>query len=249
MNSAGVGSVLEEGVAERSKWRDAIAGTIVGDDAKAALNVDVEGVHIDDETFVALSQMATDEHVRICALGAYQLSSCVGDKFLKAPYSDYPSTTDDDGKRTGKSVRSLQSSMPSIAVRKDLSREKTRNITEWQTSLLYSHSYAAISVHLNTLDDHVRLFFASNNKYPSQIIWSKSRLQQKCRECKKRGDAQATSALLLCIDCDKAYHTYCLRPPLDKMPDENWKCPECVRAATAAVRKSVNLFKDVIVIV
>ena len=164
MNSAGVGSVLDEGVAERNKWRDAIGGTVIGDDARAALNVDVEGVHIDDETLIALSDMATNEHVRICALGAYQLSSCVGDKFLKAPYSDYPSTTDEDGKRTGKSARSF-SSMPSIAVRKDLPREKTRNITEWQMSLLHVHSYAAISVHLNTLDDHVRVSFAFNSKY------------------------------------------------------------------------------------
>ncbi|KAL0200154.1 hypothetical protein M9458_003341, partial [Cirrhinus mrigala] len=30
--------------------------------------------------------------------------------------------------------------------------------------------------------------------------------------------------LLLCDDCDISYHTYCLDPPLQNVPNGSWKC-------------------------
>jgi len=32
---------------------------------------------------------------------------------------------------------------------------------------------------------------------------------------------------LLCDDCDKGYHTYCLDPPLEAIPDGAWSCERC----------------------
>lgn len=45
--------------------------------------------------------------------------------------------------------------------------------------------------------------------------------QEFCRVCKDGGE------LLCCDSCPSAYHTYCLDPPLDEIPDHDWRCPRC----------------------
>lgn len=39
-------------------------------------------------------------------------------------------------------------------------------------------------------------------------------------------------SLLLCDNCDKGYHTYCLNPPIEEIPEGDWFCPECVEHAS-----------------
>ncbi|GAB5355223.1 hypothetical protein AAMO2058_000187400 [Amorphochlora amoebiformis] len=36
--------------------------------------------------------------------------------------------------------------------------------------------------------------------------------------------------LLLCDNCDRGYHTYCLSPPLLEVPPGDWFCPDCTSA-------------------
>lgn len=48
----------------------------------------------------------------------------------------------------------------------------------------------------------------------------------KCREC---GDARRGYALVLCDACSKGWHIDCLRPPLQAIPQGQWRCPRCVR--------------------
>lgn len=46
-----------------------------------------------------------------------------------------------------------------------------------------------------------------------------------CHIC---GIKQDPDKQLLCDECDMAYHTYCLNPPLTSIPDdEDWYCPGC----------------------
>ncbi|XP_063696031.1 chromodomain-helicase-DNA-binding protein Mi-2 homolog [Culicoides brevitarsis] len=45
--------------------------------------------------------------------------------------------------------------------------------------------------------------------------------QEFCRICKDGGE------LLCCDSCPSAYHTFCLNPPLDDIPDGDWRCPRC----------------------
>lgn len=45
--------------------------------------------------------------------------------------------------------------------------------------------------------------------------------QEFCRVCKDGGE------LLCCDSCSSAYHTYCLDPPLNELPEESWTCPRC----------------------
>ncbi|XP_053689354.1 chromodomain-helicase-DNA-binding protein Mi-2 homolog isoform X2 [Sabethes cyaneus] len=45
--------------------------------------------------------------------------------------------------------------------------------------------------------------------------------QEFCRICKDGGE------LLCCDSCPSAYHTFCLSPPLEDIPDGSWRCPRC----------------------
>ena len=46
-----------------------------------------------------------------------------------------------------------------------------------------------------------------------------------CEIC-DRGDDDRN--ILLCESCHNGYHTYCLDPPLDSVPDFDWHCPKCL---------------------
>ncbi|MBN3319977.1 UHRF1 ligase, partial [Atractosteus spatula] len=54
--------------------------------------------------------------------------------------------------------------------------------------------------------------------------------QKNCRMCNCHvcGVKQDPDKQLLCDECDMAFHTYCLNPPLTSIPDdEDWYCPDC----------------------
>lgn len=46
-----------------------------------------------------------------------------------------------------------------------------------------------------------------------------------CRVC---GMDKDDVSVLLCDTCDSGYHTYCLNPPLVRIPEGNWYCPSCI---------------------
>jgi uncharacterized Zn finger protein (UPF0148 family) len=45
--------------------------------------------------------------------------------------------------------------------------------------------------------------------------------------CKVCGIDRDDDSVLLCDKCDSEYHTYCLNPPLARIPQGNWYCPSC----------------------
>ena len=42
-----------------------------------------------------------------------------------------------------------------------------------------------------------------------------------CRVCKDGGK------LICCDFCPESYHLNCVEPPLDQIPEGDWKCPRC----------------------
>ena len=51
--------------------------------------------------------------------------------------------------------------------------------------------------------------------------------------------------MLLCDGCDAPWHTYCLSPPLEGVPDGDWFCPACTvdEAAADAAASMVDMHR------
>lgn len=51
---------------------------------------------------------------------------------------------------------------------------------------------------------------------------------------------QNDDVLLVCDSCDRMYHTYCLEPALDKVPEGGWKCLDCVKCVECGATAETN---------
>lgn len=67
-----------------------------------------------------------------------------------------------------------------------------------------SNSFAQVSLHLLVLEN--------------SIEWSRSILNANCRICRKKNDDEN---MLLCDNCNKGYHMYCLKPKLTVSSNNN----------------------------
>lgn len=82
-------------------------------------------------------------------------------------------------------------------------------IAKWEGSLLSSTSFSQIFLHYSTLD--------------ASIMWKRSTNQARCR-CNRSGDSEN---MLLCDNCNRGFHLYCLKPKLEKVPSGEWFCDIC----------------------
>lgn len=88
-----------------------------------------------------------------------------------------------------------------------------------------------------TLVDKLRVYAKSESlsaeikKEVDDVLASLSELPKAPWEegvCKVCGIDKDDDSVLLCDTCDAEYHTYCLNPPLARIPEGNWYCPSCV---------------------
>ncbi|XP_038646172.1 bromodomain adjacent to zinc finger domain protein 1A [Scyliorhinus canicula] len=158
---------------------------------------------------------STPQHVnsvvRYLAIALLQLEQGIERKFLKPPLGD-----SDDVKKEQKDKKKNDKKKKDddqISEKDDASDggkiQKTL-LDRWRESLVASASLAQVFIHLSTLD--------------RSIVWAKSLLNARCKICHKKGDAEN---MLLCDGCDRGHHTYCLRPKVKIIPDDDWFCPEC----------------------
>ncbi|CAI2336307.1 unnamed protein product [Caenorhabditis sp. 36 PRJEB53466] len=89
----------------------------------------------------------------------------------------------------------------------------------WQKALLQCQSLSALSLFISTLE--------------SSIKWDKSRLQGKCRSCRRKA---AAHELVLCSDCDSCYHLKCVKLSIETNAPTDWLCSTCL----AQKRKEEN---------
>ncbi|VDK76079.1 unnamed protein product [Litomosoides sigmodontis] len=90
----------------------------------------------------------------------------------------------------------------------DCANIPTTTFDQWQKSLVKCCSISALSLYYTTLE--------------SSILWTRSRLQARCRKCRKKGE---TEKLCMCARCDRCYHIDCAKP---KIKDPNgWMCSNC----------------------
>merc|ERR1719204_2646237 len=93
----------------------------------------------------------------------------------------------------------------------DLTFTYHERVQKWRDMVEGASTYSDLHMLLSVLDNCVK--------------WERSLDNIKCRSCKKKGDERK---LLICDVCDTGYHCGCLRPPLKKVPDGDWLCPDCV---------------------
>ncbi|XP_037796843.1 bromodomain adjacent to zinc finger domain protein 1A-like [Penaeus monodon] len=99
----------------------------------------------------------------------------------------------------------------------------------WEKSLMTSSSVSKLCLHFSTLDN--------------SITWSRSALNARCRICRRKADAEN---MLLCDECDKGYHVYCLKPKLKTIPSGNWYCDHCKpKEKPKSPRKKRQIYKDI----
>ncbi|XP_060808799.1 uncharacterized protein LOC106129494 [Amyelois transitella] len=89
-----------------------------------------------------------------------------------------------------------------------------RGLATWREALSRCRTSAQLAMLLHALEAHV--------------AWDKSIMKANCQFC-QRGDDE--EQLLLCDGCDKGYHLYCFKPRMDKIPEGDWYCWECVNKA------------------
>ncbi|XP_049298584.1 bromodomain adjacent to zinc finger domain protein 1A-like [Anopheles funestus] len=85
-----------------------------------------------------------------------------------------------------------------------------KNLVQWEVSLMRSTCFSQLFLHYNVLYDAIQ--------------WSRSAERICCMICRRKGDPGLT---LLCDECNRACHTYCLKPKLKEVPAGDWYCMRC----------------------
>lgn len=93
-------------------------------------------------------------------------------------------------------------------------------------------------------DDNIN--YSKLRELPYHCKHCKDDVSVKCKHCGCKICQLKTDwdNILLCDECDLEYHTYCLDPPLDKVPDDpEWYCPSCKIDESEIVKPGENLKK------
>ena len=160
----------------------------------------------------------------------------------EADAEQQPASEDGCGGRAHSSVRELACAllqvqdgigkkflMPPLGSAKDQKKKKDKNVEvkesdlcleRWRKSLGEVSSFSQIFLHLATLE--------------RAVMWSKSLMKVRCRICRRKCGEEF---MLLCDGCDHGYHTYCLKPPLEEVPEGDWFCYDCVPATPIKPRR------------
>ncbi|KAK2568145.1 Tyrosine-protein kinase BAZ1B [Acropora cervicornis] len=75
----------------------------------------------------------------------------------------------------------------------------------------------------------------------STVIWDLSAENASCRVCRHKG---LGTMLILCDDCNLAYHLQCLRPALSEVPEGHWSCPLCKPSERPNKRTCTKNYKE-----
>ncbi|XP_060685033.1 bromodomain adjacent to zinc finger domain protein 1A isoform X1 [Hemiscyllium ocellatum] len=163
----------------------------------------------------ASTPQPVDSAVRYLAIALLQLEQGIERKFLKPPLGDSDDVKKEQKDKKRKDDKKKRdedqfSEKDGVYYASDGGKVQKTLLDRWRESLVACSSLAQVFIHLSTLD--------------RSIVWAKSLLNARCKICHKKGDAEN---MLLCDGCDRGYHTYCLRPKVKIIPEDDWFCPEC----------------------
>ncbi|XP_068601500.1 tyrosine-protein kinase BAZ1B [Brachionichthys hirsutus] len=100
-------------------------------------------------------------------------------------------------------------------------------VEKWKTAIGESQTFSRMHVLLGMLD--------------ACIKWDMSAENARCKVCRGKGDDEK---LILCDECNKAFHLLCLRPALYRIPVGEWLCPACQPTVTRRGTRTRNYKQD-----
>uniref|UniRef100_A0A3P8TJ14 Tyrosine-protein kinase BAZ1B n=1 Tax=Amphiprion percula TaxID=161767 RepID=A0A3P8TJ14_AMPPE len=100
-------------------------------------------------------------------------------------------------------------------------------VEKWRTAIREAQTFSRMHVLLGMLD--------------ACIKWDMSAENARCKVCRRKGDDEK---LILCDECNKAFHLFCLRPALYRIPAGEWLCPACQPTVARRGSRSRNYNQD-----
>ncbi|XP_036392567.1 tyrosine-protein kinase BAZ1B isoform X1 [Megalops cyprinoides] len=100
-------------------------------------------------------------------------------------------------------------------------------VEKWKSAIREAQTFSRMHVLLGMLD--------------ACIKWDMSAENARCKVCRKKGE---DDKLILCDECNKAFHLFCLRPALYSIPDGEWLCPACQPAVARRCSRGRNYNED-----
>lgn len=100
-------------------------------------------------------------------------------------------------------------------------------VEKWKTAIREAQTLSRMHVLLGMLD--------------ACIKWDMSSENARCKVCRKKGE---DDKLILCDECNKAFHLFCLRPVLLNIPDGEWLCPACQPATLRRSSRGRNYAEE-----
>ncbi|KAM8975165.1 tyrosine-protein kinase BAZ1B isoform 2-T2 [Pelodytes ibericus] len=101
------------------------------------------------------------------------------------------------------------------------------SVEQWKSAIREAQTFSRMHVLLGMLD--------------ACIKWDMSSENARCKVCRKKGE---DDKLILCDECNKAFHLFCLRPVLLNIPDGEWLCPACQPATARRSSRGRNYAED-----
>ncbi|XP_033905292.2 tyrosine-protein kinase BAZ1B-like isoform X2 [Acipenser ruthenus] len=100
-------------------------------------------------------------------------------------------------------------------------------VEKWKTMIREAQTFSRMHALLGMLD--------------ACIKWDMSAENARCKVCRRKGE---DDKLILCDECNKAFHLFCLRPALYSIPDGEWLCPSCQPAIARRCSRGRNYNED-----
>ncbi|KAK1785309.1 hypothetical protein P4O66_018706 [Electrophorus voltai] len=100
-------------------------------------------------------------------------------------------------------------------------------VEKWKVAIREAQTFSRMHVLLGMLD--------------ACIKWDMSAENARCKVCRKKGE---DDKLILCDECNKAFHLFCLRPVLYRIPEGEWLCPACQPTIARRYSRGRNYNED-----
>ncbi|XP_042298170.1 tyrosine-protein kinase BAZ1B [Sceloporus undulatus] len=100
-------------------------------------------------------------------------------------------------------------------------------VEKWKGAIREAQTFSRMHVLLGMLD--------------ACIKWDMSAENARCKVCRKKGE---DDKLILCDECNKAFHLFCLRPALYEIPEGEWQCPACQPSVARRSSRGRNYAED-----